>query len=136
MDDHKRYARLTLLLLFSASPILPRPARADSEPSAPAAGKPVNLILNVSIADGGLVMVDSLPRGSALFHVRNEGTEPHALAIQGPGVNLWLTDRMKPRERNTKAVKLSPGRYYVSCPLPGHAEKGEFRYLTVFAPQG
>ena len=71
--------------------------------------------------------------GRVSFQVRNVGSYPHALSIQGQGVHLSSLE-IGPGKTGTLDIELKKtGQYKVICPLEGHAERGMTGTLTVKA---
>ena len=61
--------------------------------------------------------------GEYVFEVVNEGQAPHALEIEGAGIEE-KSETIGAGERTELEVTLEPGRYEFYCPVDGHAEKG------------
>ena len=72
----------------------------------------------------------SLPAGSYVFDVHNEGQAPHDLVIEGEDVDA-ATPTIEGGESKTLKVELQPGSYEVYCSIPGHKEAGMELKLTV-----
>jgi plastocyanin len=69
--------------------------------------------------------------GSVTFTVANKGKFPHALAVEGQGVES-RTATLQPGETATLNVPLKKnGTYEWYCPVDGHRQKGMEGKLTV-----
>lgn len=69
--------------------------------------------------------------GPTVFRVRNNGTHPHVLEVEGQGQE-WETDTIQPGEWVTLEADLTPGIYELYCPLD--AERGSHQELGMTAP--
>jgi hypothetical protein len=74
----------------------------------------------------------SVPAGEVTFEVSNGGSIPHALEVEGHGVERELR-LLQPGANGTLTLRLSPGRYEVYCPVGGesHRRLGMLATLTV-----
>lgn len=68
--------------------------------------------------------------GSNTFRFRNEGQAPHALEIEGQGIEE-ASDVIQTGESTELTVDLEPGRYVIYCPVGDHRERGMEGELTV-----
>jgi plastocyanin len=57
------------------------------------------------------------------FEVENAGQAPHALEVEGNGVEEE-TKELAPGERDSLKVELEPGTYTTYCPIGDHRERG------------
>ena len=73
--------------------------------------------------------IDARP-GRSTFRLRNEGQAPHALEIEGQGIEEE-SDVIQPGEDTELSVELEPGRYVIYCPVGDHRERGMEGELTV-----
>lgn len=72
--------------------------------------------------------------GTYTFLVANEGEAPHALAIEGPGVDE-VSATVGGGETAEVTVQITePGEYRIFCPVGGHAEQGMTGTLVAEAP--
>lgn len=70
--------------------------------------------------------------GTYSFVVKEAGAKPHALAIDGPGVEKATSAVIQPGGADqTLAVTLQPGEYHLWCPVGKHADKGMKTMITV-----
>lgn len=69
--------------------------------------------------------------GPTVFRARNNGSQPHLLAIEGEGQE-WATDTIPPGEWSTLEAELTSGVYEVYCPL--EADRGNHRDLGMTEP--
>jgi hypothetical protein len=107
-----------LLLLFALVPL----AMAQG-------GNPVE----VTLIDGQIQMVNSLPAGSTTFMISNNGTNEHGFEVEGNGIEEELDPTLQPGENGTLQVDLQPGTYEVYCPVGNHRAEGMTMQLTVTA---
>jgi len=72
--------------------------------------------------------------GPVTFHVRNAGTIPHALEVEGRGVEREIAV-LQPGAAGSLTLTLRPGTYEVYCPVGGESHKrlGMVTSLTVTA---
>jgi uncharacterized cupredoxin-like copper-binding protein len=61
--------------------------------------------------------------GQATFTLRNDGQAPHALEIEGNGVEEE-TDTIQPGQTANLKVDLKPGTYEIYCPVDNHKQLG------------
>jgi hypothetical protein len=76
----------------------------------------------------------TLPAGPVTFAVSNTGSIPHALEIEGQGIEKELAV-LQPGTAGTLTVTLKPGRYEVYCPVgqDSHMKLGMLTRITVVA---
>lgn len=74
-------------------------------------------------------------RGKVTIQVVNFGMDDHDLVIQPnrSSKSLWQSTLLKPEGIATKTFTLAPGKYTLSCGLPGHKALGMVATLTVTA---
>lgn len=76
---------------------------------------------------------DGLVPATYTLVVDNQGSQPHALAVRGPGTD----DRTRLLRPGTDpvelAVRLRPGRYVLWCPVAGHRDRGMETVVVVDA---
>jgi hypothetical protein len=87
--------------------------------------------VEVTLIDGQINMVDSLPAGPTTFMITNEGTHEHSFEIEGQGIEEGLEPHLQPGENGTLEVDLQPGTYEVYCPVGNHRTEGMLLNLTV-----
>ena len=74
----------------------------------------------------------TLTAGTYTFEGVNDGTVPHALAIEGEGVSAQTPSASYgPGESESFSVDLAPGTYEIFCPIPGHKQAGMVGTITV-----
>lgn len=89
--------------------------------------------VEVTLIDGQIQMVNSLPAGSITFNVTNNGTKEHSFEIEGNGIEEALDPTLQPGQSGTLNVNLQPGTYEVYCPVGNHRAEGMTMQLTVTA---
>jgi len=89
--------------------------------------------VEVTLEDGQINMVDSLPAGPTTFMITNNGTEEHSFEVEGNGIEEELDPHLQPGENGTLEVDLQPGTYEVYCPMADHRGQGMEIELTVTA---
>jgi uncharacterized cupredoxin-like copper-binding protein len=79
----------------------------------------------------------TLAQGAVSFNVRNTGSIPHALEVEGQGIE-HKTPLIQPGSSATLTLTLPPGDYEVYCPVgeDSHKKLGMLTHLTVTGPQG
>lgn len=78
---------------------------------------------------------DSVPAGPVSIDIRNAGTMPHALEVEGNGEE-WMTDPIEPGGSVGMALDLAAGEYTVYCPIDSggmnHEQQGMVTRLRVY----
>ena len=72
----------------------------------------------------------SAEAGEVTFELTNDGEAPHALEIEGGGVEE-ASDTIDPGAATTLTVELEQGTYEIYCPVGDHADRGMVGTLTV-----
>lgn len=91
----------------------------------------------VSLVDYRIEMPNSLPAGTTVFQISNNGEVEHNFEIEGNGIERKLDQPLKPLEVASLEVNLQPGTYEVYCPVGDHAEERQMRtQLVVTAARG
>jgi plastocyanin len=67
--------------------------------------------------------------GTVTFKFKNPAAIPHAVAIQGQGINK--SSKVVTKGSSTLTLKLKPGKYVFYCPVDGHRAAGMQGTLTV-----
>jgi plastocyanin len=117
----------------------PTPAPVQAPPSEPPATPPptpepepeANAV-SVTAREGPYTYVPSRPSvrsGRVTVQLRNEGADPHNMAIQrigeaGPEGEEIDLPTAPGQSQSTKTIELQPGRYRMWCTLYHHAEEG------------
>lgn len=83
-------------------------------PAAPAPAEAALESLTATLSETQLTLSkDSVPAGPVTILVRNSGTAPHALRVEGGGEN-WETDPVAPGTDVSMSLNLTNGQYTVS----------------------
>lgn len=70
--------------------------------------------------------------GTYTFVAKELGEAPHALSIEGPGVETVSTDVLQPGDAAASVtVDLQPGTYTLWCPVGSHRDQGMETSITV-----
>ena len=69
--------------------------------------------------------------GTYTFSVKNDGSFPHNLVIEGPGVDKQRSATVTGGNSTSVTVALQAGTYELSCGVPGHKDKGMDMKITV-----
>lgn len=101
-------------------------------PRLPDGSEPVQVVLSNMSID----MPSTLPEGTTLLTVNNEGDMDHSFEIEGQGMEKALDQPLQPGEVTTIEVDLVPGEYRVYCPVGSHASQGMEMTLTVTPDEG
>ena len=91
-------------------------------------GQAVELVATEFAFDPADVSVDTA--GETTFTVSNEGQFPHALEIDGNGIEE-RTDEVGPGGSTSLTVDLEPGEYELYCPVDDHRDQGMEGTLVV-----
>jgi uncharacterized cupredoxin-like copper-binding protein len=73
----------------------------------------------------------TLAPGNYTFEVENKGQIVHNLTIEGPGISKEATPDISAGQSSSVIVKLERGTYDFYCSIPGHAQQGMERKVTV-----
>lgn len=113
---------------------LPASSAAAAEPttSSPAAQSARPIAITVRAAEYHL----DLPKrhfvpGTYVITVINSGSEPHALAVDGPDPGKVATPVLQPGESGQLRINMSEGRYEFYCPVGTHQQQGMGVTVTV-----
>ncbi len=71
----------------------------------------------------------AIPAGTVTFKITNSGSVAHELEIQGNGIDK-MSSTVEPGASTTLTVHLTPGKYEVWCPIPGHQQAGMDGFAT------
>ena len=112
---------LTLTLSLAAckrreAPGAPETTAPELVPSAGAQPTPLGLVVEVTLSDRSIEIEGSLPPGPSVFRIRNSGTTPHGLVLEGLGRTTRFPGKVRPGEVRQLEVILEPGLYSVSSP--------------------
>jgi uncharacterized cupredoxin-like copper-binding protein len=82
-------------------------------------------IASVSLVDYALHAEQSrvTRAGVVAFEATNDGTVPHALAVDAPAGQV-RTRALRPGERAFMSIRLPPGTYKWYCPIGDHERRG------------
>jgi uncharacterized cupredoxin-like copper-binding protein len=100
---------------------------ATSTPASTAAGKPVAVDATEFKFTPSTLTAKS---GEVTFDLKNSGGAPHALEIEGNGVEKE-TKVINGGQSATLKANLKPGKYEFYCPVDGHRQQGMEGTLTV-----
>src|SRR5258706_7731051 len=108
------------------------PSRANAEE------KPKPNIVQVSLSEWKVSLTPrAVPPGPVVFQVTNSGKVPHALEIEGRGLEK-RTSRILPGASATLTLDLRPGTYEAYCPVGkgSHKMLGMMNHLSVGDAKG
>lgn len=144
MRTFRRWGVVTVALLLvtacgddadtddTGTPGLPTPTMGDAtptpelmSPSPTAAPDGGPTTVTASLVDFRIELSQTdFPAGEYTFVVEQDGQMPHALAIEGPGVNE-VTGIIEPGGSSEElAMTLEPGTYELWCPVGNHRSMG------------
>jgi uncharacterized cupredoxin-like copper-binding protein len=108
-------------------------ADADALTSAvPASGDQVGSEVTAEESDDSLTLSErTLTAGTHTFVVRNTGSAPHALTIEGPGGVDSTSGTVQRGRSTTLTVTLQAGEYEAYCPIGDDRAKGVATTLAV-----
>lgn len=69
--------------------------------------------------------------GEYTFRLTNDGGTPHALEIEGAGIEEAASETIGPGETTEVTVELGEGEYEMYCPVDGHRDMGMEGTLVV-----
>lgn len=120
----------------SATPTAAQPSsqvQSSSQQPSPAQATPVT----VSMTDFKLAFSrQDLAPGTYTFTAVNQGKAPHALEVNGPGVqNQRTPGNLQAGQSADLTVTLQPGTYEFFCPVDSHKERGMDVFITVGGAQ-
>ncbi len=72
-----------------------------------------------------------VPSGKLILQVVNFGMDNHDLVVQSKAGKTWKFAILAPEAHATQTITLAPGKYTLSCSLPGHRDLGMVATLTV-----
>ncbi len=91
--------------------------------------------LDISADPGGALKFDKTeleaPAGKVTIVMDNPSDVPHAVEIEGNGVEAEGETIGKGQKSTASADDVKPGTYAFYCPVPGHREAGMEGTLTV-----
>ncbi len=96
-------------------------------------GQSVELVATEFAFDPADVSVDEA--GETTFTVSNDGEFPHALEIEGNGIEEE-TETIDPGGSGSVTVDLEPGEYELYCPIGDHRDRGMEGTLVVGGAAG
>ena len=100
----------------------------DDDGGESSGGQTVELVATEFEFDPADVTVDEA--GETTFTVSNEGEFPHALEIEGNGIEEE-TEELSAGESGSVTVELEPGEYELYCPVGDHRDQGMEGTLVV-----
>lgn len=101
----------------------------DGATTAAAAGETIEISGTEFAFDPPSIQLDQA--GEYTFRLRNDGGAPHALEIEGAGIEEAATDTIGPGETAELTVELQDGEYEMYCPVDGHRDMGMEGTLVV-----
>jgi hypothetical protein len=124
---HRRFSLMTVPLLALA---LVGCFREDDENTNEGVDpSPGQIVVEVELTDGGIVMNDEIAAGDLLFEVTNSGEQAHGFTIEGHDGGL---ESLQPDQLDTLSVTLEPGTYLAYSPVEGDRDAGlELEFTTV-----
>jgi plastocyanin len=123
--------RLLLLALLVPAVLVPAACGSDDDGGDggdAAGGETVELVATEFAFDPADVSVEAA--GETTFTLTNEGEFPHALEIEGSGLEEE-TEELGPGESASLTVDLEPGEYELYCPVGDHRDQGMEGTLVV-----
>jgi plastocyanin len=120
--------RRTVLLTAGATLLLAAAGCGSDSGGSSGSGETLHISETEYKLDPSSVSVDKA--GSVTLHVVDDGSENHALEIEGNGVEEE-TETLSPGDSADLTVDLKPGTYEVYCPIDGHRKEGMEGELVV-----
>jgi plastocyanin len=108
---------------------------AATEPAPAPAAAPATSTLTATLTEWDVTLSQqSVPAGTVIIDVVNEGTVPHVLEVEGAGEE-WETDPIEPGGRVSMSLELAAGEYRLYCPIDSagtnHEAQGMVTQLRV-----
>lgn len=84
-------------------------------------------VVGIELFDDSIEVPELINSNIRSFRLANLGGENHSLAIRGEGIDVRFDEEVEPENRKvyTLEEQLPAGTYEFSCPLEGHAVRGE-----------
>jgi plastocyanin len=123
---------LALVLLLAAGFALSACGSDDSpegSPPAASAGQTIEISASDFKFDPPNIPLEQA--GEYTFRLTNDGGAPHALEIEGAGIEEAASETIQPGESTELTVELQEGEYEMYCPVDGHREMGMEGTLVV-----
>lgn len=100
-----------------------QPATEESSSTQDSTGQETRV--NVSETEFTIKLSDTtLDPGDYVFEIKNAGSAPHNLAIEGPGVSQKVSDTFQGGQSGELDVMLKPGTYTLWCAVGAHRAQG------------
>jgi uncharacterized cupredoxin-like copper-binding protein len=113
-----------------AEPTMTTPAAPATDTAAPTAAA---IEVTAKLTEFSIELSqDTFTPGTYEFVAEEEGASPHALSIEGPGVDSTSTEVIQPGGENQRlTVTLQTGTYTLWCPVGNHRGQGMETTITV-----
>jgi plastocyanin len=126
--------RLPIVCVLLVAAMLPLAAcgsddNGDGATTAAAAGETIEVSATEFAFDPPTIELDQA--GEYTFRLTNDGGAPHALEIEGAGIEEAATDTIGPGETAELTVELQDGEFEMYCPVDGHRDQGMEGTLVV-----
>jgi plastocyanin len=102
---------------------------ADEATPAASAGQMIEISATEFAFDPPTIELDQA--GEYTFRLTNDGGAPHALEIEGAGIEEAASETIGPGETAELTVELGEGEYEMYCPVDGHRDMGMEGTLVV-----
>ncbi len=100
--------------------------------AAPSSAAPVGTSVGVIEKEFSITLdKKSFTAGTYTFAVKNQGSFPHNLTIEGPGVDKKKSPTMPGGQSGSVTVALQKGSYELWCSVDSHKDKGMDMKITV-----
>lgn len=87
--------------------------------------------VDVVLVEYDINMPSTLPAGTTIFRITNDGTMAHNFEVEGQGSEDVFPQDLQPGDSRTMEVDLQEGSYVVYCPIGDHRSRGMEVNLTV-----
>ncbi|MBL7501006.1 hypothetical protein I6A84_26265 [Frankia sp. CNm7] len=122
---------MTVVACGGGESAIPGETPAGTPATAPGSASPTATAVGITETDYKIALGrTSFPAGTYAFVVKNDGQTPHALHIEGSGIEAE-TPTILPGGSATLTVTLGVGEYELDCPVDGHEELGMAQKITV-----
>jgi plastocyanin len=128
--------RYLLLVALVTALVVPLAACGGDDGDNGATGDAAAQTIQISATDFQFEPADiTADAGEISFELTNDGQSPHALEIEGNGVEEE-SDTIDAGDSTTLTVELDEGTYEIYCPVGDHRDRGMVGTLTVGAGGG
>lgn len=128
-------AAMVVLLLGACGGVNTSSTTATTPPAGaaePSSAAPVGTAVGVMETEFSITLdKTSFTAGTYTFTVKNQGSLPHDLTIEGPGVDKMASPTLQGGQSGSVTVSLQKGSYELWCSVDSHKDRGMDMRITV-----